>query len=73
MTSRHKLEQFPFLRYREAKMCNCHYACFDKYNILHCGESKTQQKWFLDEKRDGLVDENRINNQQNEKQQKVYT
>ena len=40
---------------------------------LHCGESKTQRKWFLDEKRDGLVDDNRINNQQNEKQQKVYT
>ena len=27
----------------------------------------------LGEKRDGLVDENRINNQQNENQQKVYT
>ena len=39
----------------------------------HCGDSKTQRKWFLDEKRDGLVDENRINNQQKEKQQKVYT
>ena len=26
----------------------------------HCGESKTQRKWFLDEKRDGLVDENRV-------------
>ena len=39
----------------------------------HCGESKTQRKWFLDEKRDGLVDENRINNQEYEKQQKVYT
>ena len=26
----------------------------------HCGESKTQRKCFLDEKRDGLVDENRI-------------
>ena len=38
---------------------------------LHCGESKTERKWFLDEKRDGLVDENRINCQQNEKQQKV--
>ena len=42
-------------------------------SIYHCGESKTQRKWFLDEKRDGLVDDNRINNQQNEKQQKVYT
>ena len=41
-------------------------------DYLHCGESKTQRKWFLDEKRDGLVDENR-NNQQNETQQKVYT
>ena len=40
---------------------------------MHCGESKTQRKWFLDEKRDGFVDENRINNQQNENQQKVYT
>ena len=39
----------------------------------HCGESKTQRKWFLDEKRDGLVDENRINNEQKEKQQNVYT
>ena len=27
----------------------------------------------LDEKRDGLVDENRITNEQKEKQQKVYT
>ena len=34
--------------------------------VRHCGESKTQRKWFLDEKRDGLLDENRINNQQNE-------
>ena len=34
--------------------------------FIHCGESKTQRKCFLDEKRDGLVDENRINNQQNE-------
>ena len=41
--------------------------------LFHCGESKTQRKWLLDEKRDGLVDENRINNQQNETQQKVYT
>ena len=40
-------------------------------NFNQCGESKTQRKWFLDEKRDGLVDENRINNQQKEKQQKV--
>ena len=40
---------------------------------IHCGESKTQRKWFLDEKRDGLVNENRINNQRNEKQHKVYT
>ena len=44
------------------------------YNSLsHSGESKTQRKWFLDEKRDGLVDENRINNEQKEKQQKAYT
>ena len=43
------------------------------WSHYHCGESKTQRKWFLDEKSDGLVDENRINNQQNEKQQKVYT
>ena len=42
------------------------------YYILHCDESKTQRKWFLEEKRDGLVDKDRINNQQNEKQQKVY-
>ena len=39
----------------------------------HCGESKTQRKWFLDEKRDGLVEENRINNHKKEKQQNVYT
>ena len=50
---------------------NLHHWVLTKY---HCGESKTQRKWFLDEKRDGLVDENRINtNQQNKKQQKVYT
>ena len=41
--------------------------------IPHCGESRTQRKWILDEKRNSLVDENRINNQQNETQQKVYT
>ena len=34
----------------------------------HCGKSKTQRKWFLDEKRDGLVDENRINNEQKEQE-----
>ena len=39
----------------------------------HSGEPKTQRKWFLDEKKRRLVDENRIINQQNEKQQKVYT
>ena len=32
---------------------------------IHCGESKTQQKWLLDEKRDGLVDKNRVNNKEN--------
>ena len=43
MTSRHKLEQFPFSRYLETKMCNCHYACFDKYNILYItGKKKTK-------------------------------
>ena len=42
-------------------------------HVNHCGESKTQRKWYLDENRDGLVDENRITNQQNEKQQNVYT
>ena len=36
--------------------------------IVHCGESKTQRKWFLNEKRDGLADESRINNEQKEKQ-----
>ena len=36
-------------------------------------KSHAERKWFLDEKRDGLVDENRINNQQKEKQQNVYT
>ena len=34
-------------------------------NCNHCGESKTQRKWFFDEKRDGLVDENRVNNKEN--------
>ena len=43
-----------------------HYANMPKQ--YYCGESNTQRKWFLDKKRDGLVDENRINNQQNEKQ-----
>ena len=43
------------------------------YKHLHSGESKTQRKWFLDEKRDGLLDEHRVNNQQKETQQKVYT
>ena len=38
----------------------------------HCGESKTQRKCFLDEKGDGLVDENRINNQQNENRRFIH-
>ena len=33
--------------------------------LLQCGESKTQRKWFLDKKRHGLVDENRVNNKEN--------
>ena len=42
MTSRHKLELFPFSRYLEARLYNCHYACFDKYNILYItGKKKT--------------------------------
>ena len=47
-----------------------HWAVYNQilYLSFYTGESKTQRKWFLDEKRDGLVDENRINNQQNEKQ-----
>ena len=41
-------------------------------NVLcHCGESKTQRKWFLDEKRDGLVDENRVNNKENKNNRAV--
>ena len=55
----------------EEKKENLYRKTFNAH--IHCGESKTQRKWFLDERRDGLVDENRINNQQNEKQQKVYT
>ena len=35
------------------------------HGLSHCGESKTQRKWFLDENRDGLVDENRVNNKEN--------
>ena len=38
----------------------------------HCGESKTQRKWFLDEKRDGLVDENRVNNKENKNNRAVF-
>ena len=38
----------------------------------HCGESKTQRKWFLDEKRDGLVDENRLNNKENKNNKAVF-
>ena len=40
--------------------------------LYHCGEAKTQRKCFLDEKRDGLVDENRVNNKEKEKQQSVF-
>ena len=57
-------------RSRATLSCDSSYFFFYGF---HCGESKTQRKWFLDEKRDGLVDENRINNEQKEKQQKVYT
>ena len=45
----------------------------DLLDIYHCGESKTKRKWFLDETRDGLVDENRINNQQQKKKTGLYT
>ena len=38
----------------------------------HCGESKTQRKWFLDEKRDCLVDENRVNNKENKNNRAVF-
>ena len=38
----------------------------------HCGESKTQRKWFLDDKRDGLVDENRVNNKENKNNRAVF-
>ena len=37
-----------------------------------CGESKSQRKWFLDEKRDGLVDENRVNNKENKNNRAVF-
>ena len=37
----------------------------------HCGESKTQRKWFLDEKRGGLLDENRVNNKENKNNRAV--
>ena len=41
---------------------------------LHCGETKTQRKWFLDgtKKRDGLVDENRVNNKENKNNRTVF-
>ena len=39
---------------------------------IHCGESKTQRKWFLDEKRDGFVDENRVNNKENKNNRAVF-
>ena len=39
--------------------------------FLHCGESKTQRKWFLDEKRDGLGDENRVINKENKNNRAV--
>ena len=41
------------------------------YSLWHIED--TTEVVFRQKKRDGLVDENRINNQQNEKQQKVYT
>ena len=40
--------------------------------MIHYGESKTQRKWFLDEKRDGLVDENRANNKENKNNKAVF-
>ena len=40
--------------------------------VTHCGESKTQRKWFLDEKGDGLVDENRVNNKENKNNRAVF-
>ena len=39
---------------------------------FHCGEPKTQRKCFLDEKRDGLVDENRVNNKKNKNNRAVF-
>ena len=42
------------------------------YCNTHCGESKTQRKGFLDEKRDGLVDENRVNNKENKNNRAVF-
>ena len=44
---------------------------FTFFSPKHCGESKTQRKWFLDEKRDGLVDENRVNNKENKNNRAV--
>ena len=41
-------------------------------NSIHCGESKTQRKWFLDEKRYGLVDENNVNNKENKNNRAVF-
>ena len=32
----------------------------------------SKRKWFLDEKRDGLVDENRVNNKENKNNRAVF-
>ena len=47
-------------------------ACASSVLLYHSGESKTQRKWFLDEKRDGLVDENRVNNKENKNNRAVF-
>ena len=44
----------------------------NQINFIHCGESKTQRKWFLDEKRDGLLDENRVNKKANKNNRVVF-
>ena len=52
--------------------CQVKIALENLMQFIHCGESKTQRKRFLDEKRDGLVDENRVNNKENKNNRAVF-
>ena len=39
---------------------------------INTPKSKTQRKWFLDEKKDGLADENRVDNKENKNNRAVF-